>query len=164
MDPVIAFFWGFWSFAKSRVGLPIVVAGAIIFYYEGVPLGPIRNIPWVGPALSGLVDGRVDREYAAGQKTEEAIWQEKMRFAAMARDADLKKQQANVDAAAQKFADSVAEDKRTATLRIADLEERIRQQKEEDDAPKPAGDVSGTCKPGRGIAARLSIGIDNAGR
>ncbi|RVD39050.1 hypothetical protein EN742_16045, partial [Mesorhizobium sp. M4A.F.Ca.ET.020.02.1.1] len=71
----------FLAFATSRFGLPIVVAGVVVGYYEGVPLGPVRDIPYVGSVLSGLVDGRVDRQYAAGQLNERLVWQEKQRRA-----------------------------------------------------------------------------------
>lgn len=47
------------------LGITGMVAVGIIVFYEGLPLGPIRYIPWVGPALAGLVDGRVDREREA---------------------------------------------------------------------------------------------------
>jgi hypothetical protein len=82
----------FLVFATSRIGLPIVVAGAVVLFYEGVPLGPVRYIPWVGPALSGLVDGRVDREYAAGQLNERLAWQEKQRRAEIRQEAKVRAQ------------------------------------------------------------------------
>jgi hypothetical protein len=158
--PLIAWVGPVWSFATSRIGLPIVVAGGIILFYEGVPLGPVRYIPYVGAALARLVDGRVDREYAAGQLNERLAWQEKQRRAEIAHAAKIKAQQVEIDAAAQQLADR----KRTEDLRLADLEERIRQQKDEDNDPKAAGDPGGACKPRRGIPARLSIGIDAVGR
>lgn len=150
----------FLAFATSRFGLPLVVAGGIVGYYEGVPIGPLRDIPYAGPALAGFVDGRVDREYAAGQLNERLVWQEKQRRAEIAAAAKAKVKQAEIDTAAQELADEQNAD----TVRIADLEDRIRQQKDEDNGPKAAGDTAGACKPGRGIPARLSIGIDAFGR
>jgi hypothetical protein len=44
------------------IGLPGVVALGMLIFYEGLPLGPIRYIPYVGTTLAGFVDGRVDRE------------------------------------------------------------------------------------------------------
>ncbi|TIN82660.1 hypothetical protein [Mesorhizobium sp.] len=163
LAPALAILGPIWQFATSRVGLPLVVAGGVILFYEGVPLGPVRDIPYVGPALSGLVDGRVDHEYAAGQLNERLVWQDRQRLAELAQAARLKSQQAAIDAAAQQLADSMR-DKHADRLRIADLEERIRQQKEEDDGPQPAGDTPGACKPRHGIPARLSIGVDAFGR
>ncbi|RVD16853.1 MAG: hypothetical protein EOS73_25405 [Mesorhizobium sp.] len=153
----------FLAFATSRIGLPIVVAGAIVFFYEGVPLGPVRDIPYVGPALSGIVDGRVDREYAAGQLNERLVWQEKQRRAEIAQAAKIKAKQADIDAAAQQLADSEGAN-RADTLRIADLEDRIRQQKDEDNGPPSSGDASRACKPRYGLPARLSVGVDAIGR
>lgn len=49
-----------WKVATSRVGLPIIVAAAIIIGYEGIPIGPLRLIPYVGTALAYVADGRVD--------------------------------------------------------------------------------------------------------
>jgi hypothetical protein len=132
-----------------------------VLFYEGVPLGPVRYIPWVGPALSGLVDGRVDREYAAGQLNERLAWQEKQRRAEIRQEAKVRAQQAEIDAAAQALADL----RRDADAKLqADLDDRIRQQKDEDNDPKAAGDPAGACKSRHGIPARLSIGIDAFGR
>lgn len=50
-----------WKVATSRVGLPLVVAGAIVIGYEGVPIGPLRLIPFAGQYIAMIADGRVDR-------------------------------------------------------------------------------------------------------
>jgi hypothetical protein len=163
LAPALVVLNAIWQFATSRFGLPIVVAGGIILYYEGLPLGPVRDVPYLGSALSRFVDGRVDREYAAGQLNERLVWQEKQRRAEIEQAAKVKSKQAEIDAAAQALADS-RQAGRADTLRIADLEDRIRQQKDEDNDPKAAGDPAGACKHGRGIASRLSIGIDAVGR
>ncbi|RWH17213.1 hypothetical protein [Mesorhizobium sp.] len=163
LAPALVVLNAIWQFATSRFGLPIVVAGGIMLFYEGLPIGPLRYIPYAGPALASLVDGRVDREYAAGQLNERLAWQEKQRSAEIAQAAKVKAQQAELDAAAQDLADSL-QSRRADALRISDLETRIRQQKEEDDGAQPAGDASRTCKPRHGIPARLSIGVDAVGR
>lgn len=145
----------FLAFATSRFGLPLVVAGGVIFFYEGVPIGPLRYIPYAGPVLAGFVDGRVDREYAAGQKAEAALWQEKVRLAAIAQAADTKSRQQDIDAAAQEYIDKQHSD----ADRIAEL---VRAQKDEDNVPpdpaKPAA-----CKPA-GISAGVSTRLDGIGR
>jgi len=163
LAPVLAFLGPVWTFCTSRVGLPLVVVGGVILFYEGVPIGPLRYIPYAGPALASLVDGRVDRQYAAGQLNERLVWQEKQRRSEIANAAKVKAQQAEIDAAAQELADSRRGSNADA-MRIADLEDRIRQQKDEDNGPKPSGDAVGACKPRHGIPARLSIGIDAVGR
>jgi hypothetical protein len=145
----------FLAFATSRFGLPIIVAAGIIFFYEGVPIGPVRYIPYVGPALAHLVDGRVDREYAAGQKAETAIWQEKLRLAAIAKAAEVKTKQADIDAAAQEYIDRQHSD----AERIAEL---VRAQKDEDNAP-PDPTKPAACKP-PGNSAGVSTRIDAIGR
>ncbi|PWJ88342.1 hypothetical protein C8D77_11164 [Mesorhizobium loti] len=160
LGPILVVLGPIWTFCTSRVGLPLVVAGCIVLFYEGLPIGPLRYIPYAGPVLAGFVDGRVDREYAAGQLNERLVWQEKQRRAELAAAAKAKAKQAEIDAAAQELADQADAD----TLRIADLEDRIRQQKDEDNGPNAAGDTAGACKSGRGIPARLSIGIDAVGR
>ncbi|MBZ9683190.1 hypothetical protein LB531_21260 [Mesorhizobium sp. CO1-1-2] len=145
----------FVAFALSRFGLPIVVAGGIIFFYEGVPLGPLADIPYVGPELVNLVGGRVGREYAAGQKAEDALWQEKIKLAGIAQAADTKTRQQDIDAAAQAYIDKQHSD----AGRIADLE---RAQKDEDNAPPDPKNPSG-CKPD-GISAGVSERLDAIGR
>jgi hypothetical protein len=47
--------------AALGIGLSIVV-------YEGVPLGPLRDVPVIGPVLAFVVDGRVDRVAARAVK------------------------------------------------------------------------------------------------
>lgn len=143
------------AFATSRFGLPIVVAFGIIFFYEGVPLGPMADIPYVGPELVNLVGGRVGREYAAGQKAEDALWQEKIKLAAIAQAADTKTQQQDIDAAAQAYIDKRHSD----AGRIAEL---VRAQKDEDDAPPDPKNPSG-CKLD-GISAGVSERLDAIGR
>lgn len=155
LAPILAVLGPIWTFCTSRIGLPLVVAGGIVFFYEGVPIGPLRYIPYVGPALASLVDGRVDREYAAGGKADAALWQERIRLAAIAQAADIKTRQQDIDAAAQEYIDK----QNTDADRIAEL---VRAQKDEDNVPpdptKPAG-----CKPA-GISAGVSERLDAVGR
>ncbi len=145
----------FLAFATSRFGLPIIVAGGVIFFYEGVPIGPLRDIPWAGPKLASLVDGRVDREYAAGGKAEAALWQEKLRLAAIAKAAETKTQQADIDAAAQEYIDKQHSD----AGRIAEL---VRAQKDEDNVPPDPTKPAPACR--RGISAGVSTRLDAIGR
>lgn len=155
LAPALAVLAPIWSFIASRVGLPLVAAAGIVLFYEGVPIGPLRYIPYVGPGLASLVDGRVDREYAAGQKAEASLWQERLRLAAIAQAADAKTRQADIDAAAQEYTNK----QRSDADRIAELE---RAQKDEDNVPtdptKPAG-----CKPA-GISTGVSERLDAVGR
>lgn len=162
LAPALVIINAIWQFATSRFGLPIVVAGAIVLYYEGLPLGPVRDIPYVGAALAGLVDGRVDREYAAGQLNERLVWQEKQRLAEIVLAAKLKTKQAAIDATAQQLADSEGAH-RADTLRLADLEDRIRQQKDEDSKAPDDPKQPAACRLS-GIRAPISTKLDAIGR
>lgn len=42
----------------------VVVIAALVLFYEGVPLGPLNNVPWLSERLQVVVGGRVDREAA----------------------------------------------------------------------------------------------------
>ena len=68
----------FLDFATSRFGLPIIIILGFLIFYEGLPLGPLRNVPFVGHYLA-LVDGRVNRA------REQAIVQARADFEAEAR-------------------------------------------------------------------------------
>ncbi|TIQ93902.1 hypothetical protein [Mesorhizobium sp.] len=153
--PVLAVLGPVWTFCISRVGLPLIVGGGIILFYEGLPLGPLRDIPFVGPQLTGLVGGRVDRAYGAGQKAEDALWQEKIKLATIAKAADNKTRQQDVDAAAQAYIDKQHSD----AGRMADL---VRAQKDQDNAPPLSANPSG-CKRD-GISAGVSERLDAIGR
>ncbi|PBB96761.1 hypothetical protein [Mesorhizobium sp. WSM3862] len=155
LAPVLAVLGPIRTFCTSRVGLPLVVAGGIILFYEGLPLGPLRDIPYVGPELTSLVGGRVGRAYADGQKAEDALWQEKIKLAAIAEAADTKTRQQDIDAAAQAYIDKQHSD----AGRIADL---VRAQKDQDNAPPVSTNPSG-CKPD-GISAGVSERLDAIGR
>ncbi|TIM16297.1 MAG: hypothetical protein E5Y67_03635 [Mesorhizobium sp.] len=157
LAPALAVLGPIWTFATSRFGLPLVVAGGVILAYEGVPIGPLRYIPYAGPALASLVDGRVDREYAAGQFAERLVWQEQQRraLALMTAKADMK--QKEIDAAAQAYVDQ----QNTDAVRIADLEQAIRDQKDEDLGP-PDQKTGPVCRAG--IPARVSTQLDAVGR
>lgn len=138
LAPVLIFLGPIWSFCTSRVGLPLIVAGGIILFYEGVPIGPLRTIPYAGPVLAGFVDGRVDREYAAGQINERLVWQEKERRAGIkkaAEEAAKQQQLDDVEAAALAAKSKSADDDK----RIAALEDSLEKlEREEPDAPPGA--------------------------
>ncbi|ESY89013.1 hypothetical protein X739_00445 [Mesorhizobium sp. LNHC220B00] len=158
LAPALAVLGPIWSFCTSRFGLPLVVAAGIILFYEGIPIGPLRYIPYVGPVLAGFVDGRVDREYAAGQKAEAALWQEKIKLAAIAKAAETKTQQADIDAAAQSYIDKQHSD----DAHIAALQQELRDQKDADNAP-PDPTKPVVCRA-RGMPAGVSTRLDAVGR
>ncbi len=55
------------ALATSRIGLLALAFTAIVLFYEGVPIGPLRWIPFAGPVLEAVTDGRVDRERKAAR-------------------------------------------------------------------------------------------------
>lgn len=155
LAPFLAIFGPIWTFATSRVGLPLVVAGAIVLYYEGVPIGPLRYIPYAGPALALLVDGRVDREYAAGQLNERLVWQEQQRKALAAQAAKAASDQAELDALSKNYFDKHVVD----AVAIASLEDALKAEKDKNDAdPKGVG----ACRVA--IPGRVSTQLDAVGR
>lgn len=67
---------------RALASPPFVAAAAIaatVLFYEGLPLGPLRLLPVLGPGLENIVDGRVDRVRRAGTERERARWEEARR-------------------------------------------------------------------------------------
>lgn len=54
------------------IGLPGIIALGMLVFYEGLPIGPVRYIPYVGTYAAMLVDGRVDRERQSAKDEVEA--------------------------------------------------------------------------------------------
>ncbi len=74
----------------------LMIAGIVVFY-EGLPLGPLRLVPLLGPALESFADGRVDSERKAGALAERQTWEELRRREGMAREAERLAAQAKID-------------------------------------------------------------------
>lgn len=114
----------FAAWAMSRFGLPIIVAGALILFYEGLPLGPLRYLPLgVGHAIESVADGRVDRQRRAGETQERLLWQEAERRAKAKAEADLAAKQSEIDAIT---IDRTDDANRAAALERALAEEKAR--------------------------------------
>jgi hypothetical protein len=77
------------ALATSRIGLLVIAFVSLIIFYEGVPIGPLRWIPLVGPVLEVVTDGRVDRERKAAR---EGYVQEARLIAAQAQLAETQRQ------------------------------------------------------------------------
>lgn len=117
------------------LGFGGVIAVGMLVFYEGVPLGPVRYIPYVGPALEQFVDGRVDREYRRGQLNERSDWRRRIEQAERDRLAELKLKQDELDQLALNYYTLKAENRVTSIA----LDEAIAEaQKEEPDAPTDA--------------------------
>ena len=114
------------------LGFGGVVAVGMLVFYEGVPLGPLRYVPWLGPQLEQLVDGRVDRAYRDGFAEADLVCREKQRIAEEKYLADLKIKQDALDAIVLDYINGRAEND---SLQLA-LEEAVAAaEKEELDAP-----------------------------
>lgn len=104
----MTFILAIWSVLTTRIGLAAVIVAALLLFYEGLPLGPARLIPIVGPALSDLVDGRVDRARAAGSAEERAEWIESMRKLRAQIDAEKARAQSEIDKATRIYLEEKA--------------------------------------------------------
>lgn len=56
------------TFFTSRIGLLVGAALAVFVFYEGIPVGPIAKIPFVGPVVEEATAGRVTRVRLAAVK------------------------------------------------------------------------------------------------
>lgn len=100
----------------------VLIAGGIILFYEGVPLGPLRDVPVLGPAVATLVDGRVDRERTAALKGY-VLQSEKDALAAQLTEIDRQRRAA--EAARSTLEKELAELARKNSAELADLEKDI---------------------------------------
>lgn len=85
----------------ALAGAAIVVAGMLLFY-EGLPVGPLRNVPYLGE----LVQGRVEAER---EKAREGYVREARLIAAEARLAETERQLVAGRKALDGFAELLAE-------------------------------------------------------
>jgi hypothetical protein len=111
-----------------------------------------------GASLWGYGLHKYNSGYSAGEAHERADWQERQRLARIAEAADAKSRQADIDAAAQAYADQ----QRADDLRIASLQQALRDQKDEDNVPPDPAKPAPVCRAG--ISARVSTQLDAIGR
>lgn len=124
------------------------VAVGMFIFYEGLPLGPLRYIPLLGPALEQLVDGRVDRAFQEGELSERLAWQEKAQRERLRQEQEERAKQQELDAVAEKYRAEQAA-RIALMLQIIGLEEELK--KEEDNAP---GSTTRPFVP-RGVSKRI---------
>lgn len=135
----------------SRLSPVVLVAVGIVIFYEGAPLGPLRFIPVVGPALELVTDGRVDRARKDGAVSERVAWEEARRRMLAEQEKRRAEQQAAINRAeadylAQKSADN---------LTIQALEDALSAEKT--DAPAAVSD-----RPA--FSRRVSRALNQVGR
>lgn len=135
-------------FAIARyLGVTGCVALGLVVFYEGLPLGPLRDVPFLGDGLSALVDGRVDRERAAGATAALAAAAEAQRAK------DVAKQQ-ELDDIAKRY-DVALGDQLAKHEKILALEAALTKMKEED-ANEPK------APPGRRCTVAFPRGVSRA--
>ncbi len=128
-----------------------VALAVMLVVYEGIPLGPLRRIPVVGPALESITDGRVDRERKAGALSERLAWQEKQQRLLIQQIEKEKAKQAELDEIAQRYREEINA-RISDAIKISALEDALKE--EEKDAPPNAGPV---CKfMPRGVSKQLN--------
>lgn len=112
----------------------------------------------LGTSLWGYGLHKYNSGYSAGEAHEKADWEERQRLARIAEAADAKTRQQDIDAAAQEYIDKQHSDE----AHIADLEQSLLKQKDDDNVPPdPAKPI--VCRPS-GIPAGVSQSIDAVGR
>lgn len=134
--------------AIRYLGATGIVALGLVIFYEGLPLGPIRYVPWVGPQLEQLVDGRVDRVYRRGEQAERLVWERRVADAERRQRAELDAKQDELDQLALEYYNLKAETR----LQVVRLKDEIVAARQEDENA-PAGTVP-LCR--RYIPKRLS--------
>jgi len=146
--------------AVALVGVPVLVASGLIVFYEGLPIGPLRYVPLLGPALEMLVDGRVDREWRAGvelgARDERIAWEEVRRRQLAENARVLKEKQAAIDQLERDYLEE-------RNQRFA--EEQARTELEAALAASEAENAKDTAAPARpAISRRVSRALDKVGR
>lgn len=133
----------------AGAGLMLAIA---LLAYEGIPLGPLRLIPFVGPALEYVTDGRVDRVRKEGAAQERILWEEARRRLQAQIAEDRRKAQAKIDELRVDYVNAKSADAAT----IAILREQAKEfEIDETSAPRPGNPTA---------ARRLSRTLNKIGR
>ncbi len=141
----------------NPLGAAALVFVIMLGFYEGAPLGPLRWVPYLGPTLEQLVDGRVDRERRAAALAERLAWQEAQRMAEAEHARRLREAQAKADAAELAYLTEKALRESDARTARAELEAALK--KSEADNVSSDG-----CTPCRTFSRGVSRALDQVGR
>lgn len=146
-----------------------VAGGAVVFFvmllfYEGIPLGPARDVPIFGTVAEALFDGRVDRQRRAGAHDERIKWQE-LRDRQIAQNAArLVEAQKKVDGWSRRYLDKEAELLASISQKSA-LEDALAQSKKEaEDAANSQDLGKPVCPPRPAISRGVSRELNKMGR
>lgn len=145
------------SALANPLGAAVIAVAILIGFYEGAPLGPLRWVPYLGPALEHLVDGRVDRERRAAALGERLAWQEAQRRAEARHAQHLRDAQSKVDAAEQAYLAEKALRESDAEAAQAELDAAL-------DKAEAENASNGDCDRGPAISRGVSRALDKVGR
>lgn len=113
----------------TRIGNVIATAAAflalialILIYYEGLPIGPLARIPYVGPILTNVTGGRVEAER---RKAREGYVQEARAIAAEAKLAETQRQLAAGRVALDSYSKLLQEAQAREASSDAEVERKI---------------------------------------
>lgn len=139
----------------SALGGAALAVAITVLVYEGLPLGPLRLVPLLGPALEIVADGRVDRVRREGAVAERRAWEENRRRMLAEMAEERRKAQSAIAVAERAYLEKRDRDAET----IRSLEEAISEQEKAD---AEAGGDACVVRPfiGRGLRDRL----DQVGR
>lgn len=145
------------SALANPLGAAVIAVAILIGFYEGMPLGPLRWVPYLGPALEHLVDGRVDRERRAAALSERLEWQEAQRKAEARYAQLLREAQAKVDAAELAYLTEKALRESDAEAAQAELDAAL-------DKAEAENAQDDDCDPGYAISRGVSRALNKIGR
>lgn len=145
-----------WTLVTSRLSPAVLLFCAVVIFYEGLPIGPLRQVPYLGPVLQGFTDGRVDRARKDGARDERTAWEQARAELLAEMERQRLEAQARIDAAEKDYLNRSQAD----ALRIAALEAAISAELEaEANEPKnPA------CPARPAVPRGLSRQLDAIGR
>lgn len=150
--------------ALTTLATAAIVAGGMVLYYEGVPLGPVRDVPVFGTVAEIFLDGRVDRQrragFKAGQADERIAWEDARRRQIAANEAKRAEAQAQIDGLFENYL-KLWQARQSALDVNSDLQRALAQSKAEretENAQNP------DCPPRPAISRRVSRELNKVGR
>ncbi|EKF43959.1 hypothetical protein NA8A_04085 [Nitratireductor indicus C115] len=139
----------------SALGGAALAAAISILVYEGLPLGPLRLVPLLGPVLEIVADGRVDRVRREGAVAERRAWEETRRRMLAEMAEERRKAQGAIATAERAYLEKRDRDAET----IRSLEAAISEQEKAD--AEAGGDA---CVMRSFIGRGLRDRLDQVGR
>ena len=140
----------------NMIGGAAIMLLLCLLFYEGLPIGNLARIPFVGPVVEFVTDGRVDRERKAGEERgraeERAAWEEAQRMLQKKMDDERRAAQSAID----KIENHYLEQRQRDASALEALDKAITES-----ADEKAND---TCPARPAISRRLRDAINQIGR